>query len=614
MVLFNTPEFYIQKIYDTVNSCYSNDMQGVGTHVFGFFSGQEYSGGRVDVSPHHAQIIFQEPIISYFLAESEVFVKWVAVIYSYFRSLGAMPEVARDTWSSATAIIRLARIKNEPTVVDAMCQLVAWDYFYGQEHYPEYLDNLKGIHLKHGRSKRLRDLFLCTVSNMGQPDFLPSIKRTYKNRRHYTGANAALTLIHYYCHIKSEHGVLSELKRYLSGTQMRERVQKGNCEFLKPLLGKLYEENNYNALFSLVSSFKNLTGPGVSSVGHGYLLPNGNKLMILSSSGQVVFEETGNYERYRELINACNRGTNTYVTLLGEFDDNGVFIDTDRGGAPPVDDDLSELRGAVIAHFGLNDSLYGEFHSLTILPSHNFPLQSALFSLGNNAPLISVSHQEVLDDPDDKRFVFFLSTHTHTYTLEHEFIVAEFGKKAEIYVDPQEDFFINILASEQHDVIYISAHGEYNHWGKAIEDEIFFNEGSTVNVGKLWLCRHSKSTNRNIILNICDGAATEISCNPYSRGIAASLAAGNQTIISHMWPVNPLYAACFGMLAIYFSRRNTPINAARMIYEALDQENNSIIANAKRLAQSFDTLEKCLKDKEFYMRQFKNLGSISVYS
>lgn len=614
MVLFNTPQFYLQKIYDTVNSSNRNDIHGVGTQVFGFFSGQEYLGGRVDVSPHHTQMIFQEPIISYFRAEPEIFLKWVAVIYSYFRSMGAMPEVARDAWNSAATIIYLAKTKDEPAIVEAMCQLVAWDYFYGREHYPDYLDRLKKIHLEDRRAKRTRELFLCTASNMGQPDFLASIKRTYKNRRHFTGANAASAIINYYCHIKPELSILSELKCYLKGPQMCETVQKGHCDFLKPLLGKLYEDNNYDDLFSLVSSLKNVIELGVSRVGHGYLLPNGNKLMILSRSGQVVFEEIGNYERYSRLITACNRATNTYVTLLGELDDNGAYIDTDRGGAPPVDDDLSELRRAVISHLGLNDPLYGEFHSLTILPSHNFPLQSALFSLGKNAPLISVSHQEVLDDPDDKHFVFFLSSHTHTYTLEHEFIVAEFGDEAEIYVDPQEDFFFDILASEQHDVIYISAHGEYNHWGKAIEDEIFFSEGSTITVGKLWLCRHKKSTNRNIILNICDGAATEISCNPYSRGIAASLAAGNQTILSHMWPVNPLYAACFGMLAIFFSRQNTPINVARMIYEALDQENDSIINHAKNLAESFATLERCLKNKEFDMRQFKNLGSISVYS
>jgi hypothetical protein len=51
-----------------------------------------------------------------------------------------------------------------------------------------------------------------------------------------------------------------------------------------------------------------------------------------------------------------------------------------------------------------------------------------------------------------------------------------------------------------------------------------------------------------------------------------------------------------------------------MIYEALDQENDSIINHAKNLAESFATLERCLKNKEFDMRQFKNLGSISVYS
>jgi hypothetical protein len=614
MVLFNTPNFYIQEIYGAVNAFHRNDIQKIGTHIFGFFSGHEYVGGRVDVSPLHAQMILKEPIISYFRAEPKVFLKWVAVTYLYFRSLGAMPEVARDTWGVATAIVYLAGVKDESAVVEAMCQLVAWDYFYGRTYYPEYLDRLKKIRLQHSAARRLRDLFLCTASNEGGADFLPAIKRSYNNRRCFNGANAASALINYYCHIKSDVGVLDELKRFLSGPQMRKTMQEGYCDFLKPLLGKLYEDNNYEALFSLVSSFKNVTGSGVSSVGHGYVLPNGSKLTILSSSGQVVFEEHGNYDRYRRLIAVCNRATNTYVTLLGEFDDNGAFVDPDRGGAPPVEDDLDDLRRAVIDHFDLNDALYGEFHSLTILPSHNFPLQAALFSLGKSAPLISVSHQDVMDDSDDKCFVFFLSTYTHTFMLEREFIIAEFGDEAEIYLDPEEDLFCAIMESERHDVIYISAHGEYDHWGKAIEDEIFFSEGSAIAVEKLWMCRYGKNTNRNIILNICDGAATEISCNPYSRGIAASLAAGNQTVLSHMWPVNPLYAACFGMLAIYFSRQNTPIDVARLVYEALDQGNESIINQAKRLGKSFDSLERCLGGKDFNMRQFKNLGSISVYS
>ncbi len=612
-IIFSSPEFYLNQIEETIR--HANDLQRAGTAIFSFFSGEEYEIGRqATVDSRHFEILFRDAMLSEWCqAHPRSVLKWIELMYNYFRSMSAIPEIAQSVLPWAMRIVEVFR-EYEIEALLASFQLASWDFFYGKENHPGYLQHIKSLPLKTKEAKLYRSLFNTTVINREQADFIESIKYTYKNRRGLEGKNLATAIISYYCHVVSQSEVLQELQTYLTGRRMRQVISQESCDFMKPLLWKFHTDNDYKSLSFLLRKLKGKASVENPKSSHGFLLSNGETLSILSTSGRDEFESKESYESYKALIRVSNRSTNTSISLLGEYNEDTSYFDQDRRGAPPIESDLGDLASAVIDHFKLHDSLYNELHSITLVPSHNFPIQSALFSLGRRAPIISTSLEDPIDDPETKSWIFFLSSNTATCNIEHEFIIKEFGANQEVIVDPDPELFASKLKSGEYNMIYISAHGEYNHWGESHADEIYFSEAAKIDIRTLKECSPGEGVKRNIILNICDGATTQISCNPYNRGIASTLAKGNQTVISHMWPVSTVYASAFGMLALHFIKSNTAIDTARLVYATLDDELDKIILNMRGLSASFSVLESYLAGKNFKMREFKNIGSVAVYS
>ncbi len=610
---FADPDFYLRKIIDTL--LHPHDLQKVGEATFSFFSGSDYvRGQQVTVDSRHFEIIFiDDQLSAWCRLNPRSTLKWIETMYFYFRSMSAIPEIAASVWPWAEKIVRTFR-GLELEAYMASCQLASWDFFYGKEHHPSYLEYMKTLPLKDQLAKKLRYLFNSTYINLGHEDYLENTKQAYKNRKSFTGANTALAIINYYCHVEQQEQLLDELITFMTGKQMQEDVLNGHIDFLKPLIGKLHEENKYESLLKLLRRIKKKTCTSTLQHSHGFIISNSKKLSILSCSGKDEFESTDNYESYKNLIRVSNISTNTSISLLGEVDEDVTYYDQTRRGAPPVENDLELLRLSVIKHFRLDNSMYSELHTATLVPSHNFPIQSALFSIGKPAPIISVSLEDIIDDPSVKNFIFFISSSTSTCNIERDFIEREFGEHQEIIIDPTPELFTQKLSSRKYDIIYISAHGEYDHWDDSQADEIYFNETSRISVELLKRCIPEDGHKRNIILNICDGATVTISCNPYSRGMAAALARGNQTTISHLWPVSPVYACAFGTLILHFIKSHTAIDAARLTFNTLNNDLDQIIRSMISLSESFTALQDYLNGKRFIMREFKNIGSVAVYS
>lgn len=613
MITFAAPEFYLNKIEEALRN--PHDLQKVGVAIFSFFSGSDYMlGQQVTVDSQHFEIIFRDKMLSDWCQRNpRATLKWIEIMYFYFRSMSAIPDIASCVWPWAQNIVEIYR-EFELESFMASCQLASWDFFYGKEHHPYYLEHMKNLPLKNDQAKRCRTLFNTTAINLGNQDYLENVKQAFKIRKNFSGANTAMAIINYYCHADSREEILDELIAFMTGRQMRDDVSEGNIDFLKPLIGQLHKNNKYMSLLKLLRRLKKSSSSSPPQYSHGFLISNSKKLSILSTSGKDEFDNEDSYESYKRLIRVSNRSTNTAISLLGEIDEDATYYDEKRKGTPPIDDDLKCLEKSVTEHFRLDDSLYGELHAITLVPSHNFPIQSALFSLGKTAPIISVSLEDIIDDPSSKKFIFFISSNTSTCNIEREFIAREFGEDQEVIIDPTPELFSQKLESNTYDVIYISAHGEYNHWGESHADEIYFSDKSRITVELLKSCRPRDNQKRNIILNICDGATVTISCNPYSRGLAAALAKGNQTTISHLWPVSPVYACAFGALILHFIRSHTAIEAARLTFNTLNNDLDQVVRSMLSISESFNSLKEYLDGKKFNMREFKNIGSVAVYS
>lgn len=611
---YQPAEFYIKQIIRAIDASQSGDTTNLSAAVFSFFSGSEYEMGNVAnlESFHFLSAIKLEELSSFFGSHPEVLLKWIETLFYYCRSMSAISEIIVTVWPMAAKIVDALKGQREVEGMLASSQLASWDFFYGKANHPSYLDSIKKWEVTNQQARAFRNLLCSTQINLEQPDFRAYVQQCYLTKSYLSYENQAIAIISYYCHLEESAEILDELLCLLHSEGMKKLIKSGNCDFLKGLVGHFYDKNDYKSLLRFLSSMKEVATP--ESTGHGFLLSNGQNLTVMTASSKVDFLAEGNYLSYQRLIELRNRALNVYVSLLGEPSQDANYLDTDRGGSPPIEDDLSSYRDVIIKHFQLENNVYDEVSSITLAPSHDFPIQAARFSLGKNAPLISSSLEATTDDPEEKTFVFMLSSHTHTVEVEEKFIRAQFGTRAEIHIDPSIKKFIEVMQSEKHTTVYISAHGEYNHWGSGKEDHIVFSEKSNIPGDILRSCIPKSSHTRNVILNICNGATVEISCNPYSRGLAASIARGNQRVVSHLWPVNPIYAASFGMLILYYLKARNLLDATKETFRILSLENHRIIESTLSLGPGFDIFTNFLEGKNFQMNTFKNIGSLAIYT
>jgi len=118
-----------------------------------------------------------------------------------------------------------------------------------------------------------------------------------------------------------------------------------------------------------------------------------------------------------------------------------------------------------------------------------------------------------------------------------------------------------------------------------------------------------------LILNLCDGAATRISYNPNNSGMAAALASGSQVVVSHLWPVNPLYAAAFGMFMLDRLHAGLSVQEAVLnVYQTMDQDNKAIASSAENMGEFSSELAEKIANTNLPFSDFRNIGAVAIYA
>lgn len=613
---YATKEFYEKQMIATNNRLASGDIHGAGRAVFSFFRGKEHiDGEEAIVSSQHILAFYNLADLSNACHTNKALLpRWIAATYRYFKEKAALPTIAEEILPFCLQLLTKFKA-DELDNLNALTQMAFWDFQHGKKHQQNLQRIITTQKLETKTAKNYRSLFLTTELNQNPASIIKNIEHTYKQRKTFTHQNLATTILNYYCKISKNPEHLEELIKVLKGPNLKVDIANGRTDFLQPLIVHLYEQKEYHLMLKLLGTLKNSQhSPQGLSTPHAFLISNSAQLSLLSPHWLDIFESQDNYENYEKLINQKNRATNTFTSLLGGVENGAPNLDLSRAGAPPESLDLESYAAATIEHFKLNDNVYGEISLLTLAPSHSFPIQSALFSLGKHSPLISTSLEDQAEEPEQKHFAFMLSTHTSSYNIEKEFIEREFGEKAKILTNPSPEVFEETLNDADLNAFYISAHGEYNHWQYGSNDEIIFSDDSKITMSTIKKCSFRRKTKSNIILNICDGATSAINCIPYSRGIAPALANGAQTVISHLWPVNPVYACSFGLINIFHLKSVPAIDAARLTFDILKLPKQDMLNEIRKLSHSFAGLATYLERTDFEMSQFKNIGSVAIYS
>lgn len=607
-------DFYLAQMQRTIDMFEGGHTADLGLPILSFFTGEEQQQPFAKIFTGHIGVFLEDTAMLCEIArDPSLYINWVEIIFFYFREMAAFPKLASDIWMCCWLILKELEYGN--STLAARSQMASWAAVYDQELAVIARDYIRSMTLSSQENEATRSLILSTDLNKGQDDFKWHVVNALKFSMTLPHIQKLQAYINYYCQIDASREMLYDIISALNWSEL-EYYRNGKLDLLRPVVWSMQKNNNYEDLLFLLRCLKLDIRREDFKSSHAFLLPNMNeKFTALKKCENIQFIARDNGKSYIELMKLCNQLNGIAISILGEEELGADVRDYDDFGTPSRYGWFENLRRATVDHYHLEDDFYRELNLLTLVPSHCHPVQGALCSLGHIPPLLSTSLKDIVDEDETRRFVFFLASSTYTHEIELEWLQGRFGEEAIIHTDPTPEFLFSTLNDEQFTHIYISAHGKYDHWARAVA-KIHFSDFAEVSVEELKETRKNWKRRRTLILNICDGAASRLSYNPNNTGLAAALASGGQVVISHLWPVNPKYAACFGLLFIHcIDVKKLEIGEAALnVYKLLDQPNNKIAELVRGIGTYSEKLADMIINTDFEISDFRNIGSVAIYT
>ncbi|HCN72863.1 MAG TPA: hypothetical protein DIS96_14575 [Pusillimonas sp.] len=605
-------DFYLRQMERAIEVFETGRLADIGLPVLSFFSGKEQHQPAAAISPIHIFVFTEDKQMQLAIESApQLFIKWTEVLYFYFLEMAAFPREAKGVWSCCWKILDMFERSN--STFAARCQMAAWAAAYDNDFTDLACRYLKTVRLLSAKDQATRSLILSSRINQGQSDQREHVEKALALSPHLPHIHKLQAYINYYCQADSSYKVLTWIISALNWHELAY-IREGKIGLLEPVIWTLQHKNNYNDLLFLLRCLRmDIRQEGFKS-GHAFILPNiHNAFIALKANERIQFSTEGNGDNYARLIRLCNKLNGVAISMRGEEELGSAVEKFDDFGKPTQEDAFDALRLAVIEHYHLQDDFFKEVSLLTLVPSHNHPVQGALCSLGVMPPFLSTSLQDVVDESVDKNFVFFLAESTYTVELESQWIKGAFGDSAEIRINPKPDDVIAALNDQRLTHIYISAHGKFDHWERE-PDKIHFSNSSEVAVDELLKTQSNWDSRKTLILNLCDGAATRVSYNPHNSGMAAALASGSQVVVSHLWPVDPKYAAVFGLFLLDRLLAGLVCQEAVLkVYQTLSRDNSAIASSAREMGEFSEDLAKMIENTEFRFSDFRNIGAVAIY-
>ncbi|MFL5786797.1 MAG: hypothetical protein ACJ748_01980, partial [Flavisolibacter sp.] len=117
---------------------------------------------------------------------------------------------------------------------------------------------------------------------------------------------------------------------------------------------------------------------------------------------------------------------------------------------------------------------------------------------------------------------------------------------------------------------------------------------------------------RLIFLNICDGATTSLSNSPVSIGIGHYLVHGQQSLLSHLWPIQPgaaMVIAC--LIAAFVGPDKTYIEIYSQAIQTFRKGNSETLAFFRSFISNNEIVER-LENISFDFKNFYYWASLTL--
>lgn len=574
---FQRSQFYIDQIERLIKLSNNVDkVQAWAPPIVSFFSGEVVQRNN-EVQPLHSAIhIFaldygqdKHILRKYFVENYENVSQWVALLYFYFRTVNGYPILANELLGNGLLNIldTLSKnpslnFKNKFCFTRAYSQILS--YAIGvkndsiikiclekinQDHY--YLSEENYIELMQIRSFN---------SNKNHKNYRPAID--FLKEKILEKSLVDNTSIINTIYLEDKQFFLQNFK--ILKKRIYEDVQRGCTDnSIRSLIGNLVSDS-FSYLVQEILYEINYSDENFNFVkNHSFIVANATNLSFYDNGIRSDFRDQ--YIIYKRLIGSQNLRLGSYTSLA--FDDVEVAEDIDYKRYHVADHELSDFIIDTINCYRINEISYQNFETFTFLPIDTHPVQACLvLNKKIVPPLINISFDDKKVYKKIKKVLCFLTRNSQTYDKEIEFFSSlELVYEIKIITDPDKNNFIKSLNDMDYDILYISAHGEYEHFTSRKEEIVFWSEDNEesyrISTKEINEKINKKKDKKILILNICDGANCGLSYLVSERGVANKFAIKGHIVLSYLWPVEPKYAVVFGCLVLY-ELRNKEINHA----------------------------------------------------
>lgn len=574
---FQRSQFYIDQIERLIKLSNNVDkVQAWAPPIVSFFSGEVVQRND-EVQPLHSAIhIFaldygqdKHILRKYFVENYENVSQWVALLYFYFRTVNGYPILANELLGNGLLNIldTLSKnpslnFKNKFCFTRAYSQILS--YAIGvkndsiikiclekinQDHY--YLSEENYIELMQIRSFN---------SNKNHKNYRPAID--FLKEKILEKSLVDNTSIINTIYLEDKQFFLQNFKTLKK--RIYEDVQRGCTDnSIRSLIGNLVSDS-FSYLVQEILYEINYSDENFNFVkNHSFIVANATNLSFYDNGIRSDFRDQ--YIIYKRLIGSQNLRLGSYTSLA--FDDVEVAEDIDYKRYHVADHELSDFIIDTINCYRINEISYQNFETFTFLPIDTHPVQACLvLNKKIVPPLINISFDDKKVYKKIKKVLCFLTRNSQTYDKEIEFFSSlELVYEIKIITDPDKNNFIKSLNDMDYDILYISAHGEYEHFTSRKEEIVFWSEDNEesyrISTKEINEKINKKKDKKILILNICDGANCGLSYLVSERGVANKFAIKGHIVLSYLWPVEPKYAVVFGCLVLY-ELRNKEINHA----------------------------------------------------
>ncbi|GEM_PF-1895529 len=359
---------------------------------------------------------------------------------------------------------------------------------------------------------------------------------------------------------------------------------------LSPVIYQLLIKGKVDLLNELLGHYFQIPSEELIGSGNIYVVPYTQEGAMYVRQDDVFFSEKDATVFRKRITEATNNFLNWTVTIPDDFlymapvpSKHGVGVPNKLMGR--------DFENVLVDYFGLAEEKIKETVTNSsgyyFYSTYQLPLQ-ALFvkTFGYSPPLIQ-SFYKPLPARRIKHVLIWQGDCT-TSELECNAICRIFehhdiSYKRFNWYEAKKSDFITEYHSNNYDLVWISCHGEFDHFAPynsrlVLNMEVENIEPQIISLSEISQLDESQNGRRLLVLNACDGASTSLHNSPSSIGYGAKLSHKFQSLISHQWPADNNACLALGcLLTINLCEGHTYLDAYNIsLKQFIDNEHYTL--------------------------------------